>query len=130
MTSEHNGITEILSHHSGKDTESRLTALLAARSITVFSVVDHSGEAEKVGMKMPFTKVVIFGNPKSGTPLMLAAPSVAIDLPLKILIREDADGKAWISYNDPAWLQKRHGFSPELLQNIAAVSALAEKAAE
>lgn len=130
MTSEHNGIIEILSHHSGGETDRRLRALLAARGITVFSVVDHSGEAEKVGMKMPFTKVVIFGNPKAGTPLMLAAPSVAIDLPLKILIREDADGKAWISYNDPAWLQKRHGFSPELLQNIAAVSALAEKAAE
>jgi uncharacterized protein (DUF302 family) len=93
-------------------------------------VIDHSGEAEKVGIKMRPTKLVIFGNPKAGTPVMLAAPSSAIDLPLKILIWEDAQGKVWVSYNSPAYLQKRHGLPQDLLQNIASVETLAMRAAE
>ena len=98
--------------------------------MTLFALVDHSGEAEKAGMKMPPTKLLIFGSPKAGTPLMLASPSVAIDLPLKILIWEDGDGKAWISYNCPAYLQERHNVPPELMQNIAVVETLAAKAGE
>jgi uncharacterized protein (DUF302 family) len=93
-------------------------------------MVDHSGEAEKVGMKMPPTKLLIFGNPKGGTPLMLAAPSTAIDLPLKILVWEDGQGKVWLSYNSPEYLQTRHGFPPDLEKNIAVAGALAEKAGE
>jgi len=96
----------------------------------LFAVVDHSGEAENAGMHMRPTKLLIFGNPKAGTPLMLAAPSVAIDLPLKILVWEDTAGKVWISYNSPAYLQARHGLPQELIQNIAAVEALAAAAAE
>ncbi|MGC2612061.1 MAG: DUF302 domain-containing protein, partial [Candidatus Sulfotelmatobacter sp.] len=89
-----------------------------------------SGEAEKVGMKMPPTKLLIFGSPKAGTPLMLAAPSIAIDLPLKVLVWEDAQARVWVSYNSPGYLQERHGLPPELLQNIAVVEPLAAKAAE
>jgi len=112
------------------DTVAKLLDLLHAKGITVFAVVDHSGEAEKAGMKMPPTQLVIFGSPRAGTPLMLAAPSVAIDLPLKVLVWEDGDGKTWISYNDPEYLRQRHQFPAELMPNIAAAAMLAEKAAE
>jgi uncharacterized protein (DUF302 family) len=108
----------------------KIKSLLVIRGITLFAVIDHSGEAEAVGMKMPDTKLLIFGNPKGGTPLMLAAPSVAIDLPLKLLVAEEADGKCSISYNSPQYLQKRHGLSTDLLNNIAVIEALANEAAE
>jgi len=98
--------------------------------VTIFAIVDHSGEAEKVGLKMPPTKVVMFGNPKAGTPLMLAAPSIAIDLPLKILISEDREGKVWVSHNSLTYLQQRHGLPQELLQNIAVVETLAAAVAD
>src|SRR5580700_8495841 len=124
------GIIDIPSSHSVEQTVEKLKGILQAKGVTIFAVVDHSGEAEKVGLKMPPTKVVMFGNPKAGTPLMLAAPSIAIDLPLKILIWEDAQGKAWVSYNSPEYLQERHGFPPELLKNIAVVETLAAQAAE
>jgi uncharacterized protein (DUF302 family) len=125
-----NGIIDTLSNHSVDETVEKLKGILQAKGIALFALVDHSGEAQKVGMKMPPTKLLIFGNPKGGTPLMLAAPSVAIDLPLKILVREDAQGKVWVSYNSPAYLQERHGFPPELLKNIVVVEALAAQAAE
>lgn len=124
------GIIDIPSNHSVDQTVERVKGILQAKGVTLFTLVDHSGEAEKVGMKMPPTKLVIFGSPKAGTPLMLAAPSIAIDLPLKILVWEDVHGKAWVSYNSPAYLQERHGLPPELLQNIAVVETLAKKAAE
>jgi uncharacterized protein (DUF302 family) len=108
----------------------KIKGILQSNGITLFALVDHSGEAEKVGMKMPPTKLLIFGSPKGGTPLMLAAPSIAIDLPLKILVAEDAHGKVWISYNSPEYLKQRHGFPQELLQNIAVVGTLAAKAGE
>ena len=125
-----NGIIDKASNHSVDEAVEKLKGILQAKGVTVFALVDHSGEAAKVGMKMPPTKLLIFGNPKAGTPLMVAAPSSAIDLPLKILIWEDARGKVWVSYNSPAYLQERHGFPPELLPNIAVVEALATKAAE
>jgi uncharacterized protein (DUF302 family) len=125
-----NGILSKKSNHSVDETLERLTSILQAKGVTVFAIIDHSGEAQKVGLKMPPTKLAIFGSPKTGTPLMLAAPSIAIDLPLKILIWEDAQGKAWVSYNSPAYLLERHGLSLELLQNIAVVETLAAKAAE
>jgi len=125
-----NGIIDKPSNHSVDETVDKLKGILQAKGVTVFALVDHSGEAAKVGMKMPPTKLLIFGNPKAGTPLMVAAPSSAIDLPLKILIWEDARGKVWVSYNSPAYFQERHGFPPELLQNIAVVEVLATKAAE
>jgi uncharacterized protein (DUF302 family) len=125
-----NGIISIASNHSVDQTVENLKGILQGKGVALFALIDHSGEAEKVGLKMPPTKLVIFGSPKAGTPLMLAAPSIAIDLPLKILIREDGDGKVWVSYNSPAFLQERHGFPKELLQNITVVEALAAKAGE
>jgi uncharacterized protein (DUF302 family) len=124
-----NGIVNQPTGHSVDQTVDRLKSILQAKGVTLFAVVDHSGEAAKVGMKMRPTKLVIFGNPKAGTPLMLAAPSSAIDLPLKILVWEDGQGKVWISYNSPEYLQKRHGLPQELLANIAVVEALAATAA-
>jgi len=124
------GIVDRLSSHSVDQTVAKLKAILQAKGVTLFALVDHSGEAEKVGMKMPPTKLLIFGSPKAGTPLMLAAPSIAIDLPLKVLVSEGADGKVWVSYNSPDYLKDRHGLPQELLENIAVVATLAEKAAE
>ena len=125
-----NGIITIPSNHSVDQTVEKLKTILQSKGVTLFALVDHSGEAEKAGMKMPNTKLLIFGSPKAGTPLMLAAPSVAIDLPLKILVSEDAQGKAWVSYNSPEYLKDRHRLPQELLQNIAVVETLAAKAAE
>ncbi len=124
------GIVSAKSKYSVDESVERLKKALAAKGVTVFAVVDHSGEAAKVGMKMPATKLVIFGGPKGGTPLMLAAPSVAIDLPLKILIAEDAAGATWISYNSAEYLRERHGFPEELVGNIAVVGKFAEAAGE
>ena len=125
-----NGIIDKLSHHSVGETVERLKGILQSKEVALFALVDHSGEAEKVGMKMRPTKLLIFGSPKAGTPLMQAAPSVAIDLPLKILVWEDGQGRVWVSYNSPAYLQERHGIPPELMQNIAVIETLAAKAAE
>ena len=129
-TTTENGIISIPSNYSVDQTVEKLRGILQVKAVTLFALVDHSGEAERVGMKMPPTKLLIFGSPKAGTPLMLAAPTSAIDLPLKILIWEDANGKVWVSYNAPSYLQGRHGIPDELLQNIAVVETLAAKAAE
>ena len=131
MTSNRDrGIIDTPSNHSVDETVEKLKGILQAKGITLFALVDHSGEAEKVGMKMPPTKLLIFGNPKAGTPVMLTAPSSAIDLPLKILIWEDAGRKVWVTYNSPVYLQERHSLPAELLQNIGVVETLATKAAE
>jgi uncharacterized protein (DUF302 family) len=125
-----NGFVSIPSNHSVDETVTRLKDILQAKGVTLFAVIDHSGEAEKVGMKMPPTKLLIFGNPKAGTPLMLAAPSIAIDLPLKILVWQDGQAKVWLSYNSPEFLADRHDLPKSLLPNIEVVAALAEKAGE
>ena len=131
MTPETNkGIVDRPSNHSVEQTVDGLKNILQSKGVTLFALIDHSGEAEKVGMKMPPTKLLIFGNPKTGTPLMLVAPSTAIDLPLKILVWEDAQGKVWLSYNSPDYLQKRHGLPQDLLLNIAVAETFAIKAAE
>jgi uncharacterized protein (DUF302 family) len=124
------GIVKIPSHHSVDETVDKLKTILKAKGVTLFAVVDHSGEAEKVGLKMPPTKLLIFGNPKGGTPLMLAAPSAALDLPLKILVAEDAQGTVWISYNTPDYLKARHDLPDNLVPNIAVVQALSAVAGE
>ena len=124
------GIVNTLSKHSVDQTVTRVEAILQAKGITLFVLVDHSGEAAKVGMKMRPTKLLIFGSPSTGTPLMLAAPSSAIDLPLKLLIWEDSQGDVWISHNSGQYLQKRHGLLPELITTIAVVDTLAAKASE
>jgi uncharacterized protein (DUF302 family) len=125
-----NGIVNKRSNHSVSETLDRLNHTLQAKGVTIFAIVDHSGEAEKVGLQMPPTKLVLFGSPQAGTPLMLAAPSVALDLPLKILVSEDSQGKVWVSYNTPEYLKQRHGLPQDLLQNIAVVETLAAQAAE
>jgi uncharacterized protein (DUF302 family) len=124
------GLVDLPSKHSVDQTVEKLKGILQSKGVTLFAMIDHSGEAAKAGLKMRPTKLLIFGNPKSGTPVMLAAPSSAIDLPLKILIWEDAQGKVWVAYNSPAYLQERHDFPPELVQNIAVVEALAKAAAD
>ena len=124
------GIIDIPSPYSVPETIARVQALFKEKGVTVFALVDHSGEAAKVGLEMRPTQLLIFGNPKAGTPLMVAAPSVAIDLPLKALASEDAQGKVWLSYNDPEYLQQRHNIPANLLQNIAAPAALLRKAVE
>ena len=130
MTTGGNGIVNVPSHHTVDETAEKLKAILDEKGVTLFALVDHSGEAEKVGMTMPPTKLLIFGSPKAGTPLMLAAPSVAIDLPLKILVWEDGEKSVWISYNGAAYLQERHGLPEELLKIIQVVETLALKAGE
>jgi uncharacterized protein (DUF302 family) len=125
-----NGLVQVASRYSVDETVKRLEAVLAERGVKVFALIDHSGEAEKVGMKMRPTKVVIFGSPKAGTPLMVAAPSLAIDLPLKALVAEDEGGKVWVSYNSPEYLQQRYGVPEDLVKNIAVVGTLVAKAVE
>jgi uncharacterized protein (DUF302 family) len=127
--SEH-GLVTIPSNHTVDQTLERLEGALQARGVRTFALIDHSGEAERAGMQMRPTRLLIFGNPKAGTPLMIASPSVAIDLPLKALVWEDAAGKVWISYNSPAYLQARHGLPADLLHNLAVVDVLTAKAAE
>jgi uncharacterized protein (DUF302 family)/uncharacterized membrane protein YidH (DUF202 family) len=124
------GIIDKPSNHPVEQTVEKLKTILQSKGVTLFALVDHSGEANKVGMKMRPTKLLIFGSPKAGTPLMLAAPSSAIDLPLKILVWEDGQGKVWLSYNSPDYMKERHGLPPELLQNIAVVETLVAKAGE
>ncbi len=125
-----NGIVQVASRYSVDETVKRLQAVLAEKGVQVFALIDHSGEAEKVGLTMRPTKVLIFGNPKGGTPLMVAAPSLAIDLPLKALIAQDDRGKVWVSYNSPEYLQQRHGVPEDLIKNIAVAGALVSKAVE
>jgi uncharacterized protein (DUF302 family) len=123
-----NGIVTLTSRHAVDETVSRIQDILRAKGVTLFALVDHSGEAAKAGLKMPNTKLLIFGNPAAGTPLMQAAPSAAIDLPLKLLVAEDAEGRVTIAWNDPQFLQRRHGFPVELMANISVVQKMAEAA--
>jgi uncharacterized protein (DUF302 family) len=118
------GIVDRPSPHSVDQTVERLEAILREKGIRLFALVDHGGEAAKVGLKMPPTKLLIFGKPQAGTPLMLAAPRIAIDLPLKILVWEDAEGQVWVSANSAEYLRQRHGLAAEHLPTLAVVEAL------
>lgn len=129
MASE-NGLIQVVSRYSVDETVKRLQASFASKGLQLFAVVDHSGEAAKVGLTMSPTKVLIFGSPKTGTPLMVAAPSLAIDLPLKALVAEDAAGKASVTYNDPEYLKERHGVPAELIKNLAGAGVVIAKAVE
>lgn len=127
---QQNGLVQVASRYSVGETVRRLEAAFVEKGMQVFAVIDHSGEAEKVGLKMRPTKVVIFGSPKGGTPLMVAAPSLAIDLPLKALVAEDAEGKASVTYNSPEYLKERHGVPEELIKNLAGAGLVIGKAVE
>ena len=129
-TNAQNGLIHLASQHTVEETMQRLEALLSERGVTIFARVDHSGKAAKVRLTMRPTKLLIFGSPKGGTPLMQAAPTLAIDLPLKALFWQDAEGKVWLTYNDPSYLRQRHDFPAELIPNISGVSALFGKAVE
>jgi uncharacterized protein (DUF302 family) len=124
------GFVRIASRFSVGETVDRLTAVFPAKGLQLFALIDHNGEAEKVGLKMRPTKLLIFGSPKGGTPLMVAAPSLAIDLPLKALVWEDEAGKVWLAYNSPEYLQQRHDVPADLIKNIAGVGAGLQKAVE
>jgi uncharacterized protein (DUF302 family) len=124
------GLVQLPSRYSVDETLKRLLLVFEAKGLQPFGLVDHSGEAEKVGLKMLPTKLLIFGNPKGGTPLMVAAPSLAIDLPLKALVSQDDAGKVWVTYNSPEYLQERHGVPADLIKNLAGAGALIAKAVE
>jgi uncharacterized protein (DUF302 family) len=129
MPAPSNGIVCKPSNHSVQETVEKIKRVLDAKGVKLFAVIDHSGEAAKVAMKMPDTKLLIFGSPQAGTPLMLAAPTIALDLPLKILVTEDNQGKVWLTYNDPEYLRQRHALPQELIQNIAVIETLVSKTA-
>ena len=118
------GILEKPSPHTVDETVARIEAILRSKAIALFALIDHSGEAAKVGLRMPPTKLLIFGKPEAGTPVMLAAPRIAIDLPLKILVREDAGGQVWVSTNSAAYFRERHSLSPEHLPTFAVAEAM------
>jgi len=125
-----NGIVNVQSRHSVAETLDRLRRIAESKGVQVFARIDHSGEAEKVGIAMRPTQLLIFGNPKAGSPLMNAAPTAALDLPLKALAWEDAQGKVWVSYNSPGWLIARHGLDATFETNVAAIAGLIAEAAE
>jgi uncharacterized protein (DUF302 family) len=128
VTLPENGMVHLSSPHSAAETLTRLEAAITAKGIHIHARIDHSGDAAAAGLQMRPAQVLIFGNAKGGTPLMIAAPTLAIDLPLKVLVWEDNDGRVWASYNSPEYLQKRHGFPDELIKNIAVIRTLAEEA--
>jgi uncharacterized protein (DUF302 family) len=123
-----NDIITYPSPYSVPETLDRLDSILRAKNITIFARVDHSGEAERVGLHMPPTQLLIFGSPKGGTPLMLASPLSAIDLPLKALAWQDAAGKVWLSYNDSQYLKDRHNLPDSLLIPISNLNSLIQQA--
>jgi uncharacterized protein (DUF302 family) len=125
-----NGMVHLPSPYSVAETAVRLESVLQAKGVKVFCRIDHSGEAEKTGLKMRPTQVIIFGSPKSGTPMMVAAPTLAIDLPLKALVWEDEAGQVRVSYNSPEYLAERHGLSEGLVKNIAGIGTLLQSAVE
>lgn len=123
-----NGIRHLGSPYSVPETLKRVESLFQESGLTIFCRVDHSGEAEKTGLKMQPTQLIVFGSPKGGTPVMVASPTIAIDLPLKALIWQDAAGKVWISYNSPEYLQQRHNVPADLVKNISAAGPLLQLA--
>ncbi|PHM06745.1 hypothetical protein CK516_31525 [Nostoc sp. 'Peltigera malacea cyanobiont' DB3992] len=123
-----NGIINQISPYAVSATIDRLEAILQAKGITVFARIDQQAEAEKVELSLPPTQLLLFGNPKAGTPLMVAEPTIALDLPLKVLAWEATDGKVWVSYNDPNYLKQRFSLSDELVKNIAIIAPLIHQA--
>jgi uncharacterized protein (DUF302 family) len=130
LMANENGLIQVISHYTVAETLERLRGALESKGLKIFAVIDHSGEAEKAGLKMRPTKVLIFGSPKGGTPLMVAAPTLAIDLPLKVLVAEDAEGRVWVTYNDPEYLKERHCVPEELIKNLAGAGVVIGKAVE
>jgi uncharacterized protein (DUF302 family) len=128
METEH-GIERIPSAQDFAATFAKLETVVKSKALLVFAKIDFSGDAQRAGLTMPPTQMLIFGNPKSGTPVMLASPGSALDLPLKVLVSQDAAGKVWLSYNQPEYLGERHGIPATLLQNLLGIRAIAQAAA-
>jgi uncharacterized protein (DUF302 family) len=128
MERSNEGVVHVSSPYPVPEAFKRLEAIVMARGLSIQARIDHSGDAAKVGLKMRPTQLLIFGNPKAGTPLMIASPTLAIDLPLKALLWEDAEGKVWISYNSPEYLKQRHNVPDALVKNISGVRAIIEEA--
>jgi uncharacterized protein (DUF302 family) len=122
------GLIHLRSPYSVSQTLARLETILRSKGIAILARIDHSGDAAKAGLKMPPTELLIFGNPKAGTPLMIASPSVAIDLPLKALVWQDGNGEVWLSYNSPDYLKDRHALPDDLVKNIAGIGPICEEA--
>lgn len=123
------GITRISSHHSVPITMERLESLLKEHGVMIFARIDFSGDAARAGLEMRPEQMLIFGNPKAGTPLMQSVPQAGLDLPLKALVWEDPGGQTQIAYNDPQYIIRRHGLDAALAANLAAVVPLIERAA-
>jgi uncharacterized protein (DUF302 family) len=124
-----NGIVQVKSEHGFEDTCERLKSNVIFRGLTIFATINFSEDAKRAGLKMNPTRLLIFGNPKAGTPLMIAAPTIAIDFPLKVLVSQDENGKVWVMYNSPLYLKDRHNIPDELLKNIAGIVSIVESAA-
>jgi uncharacterized protein (DUF302 family) len=124
------GIVRIASHHTVAETMDRIKSLLKQRGILVFARIDFSADAARTGLSMRPEQLLIFGNPKAGTPLMLAAPVAGLDLPLKALAWEEADDRVWIAYNDPQYVVRRHALAATLSANLAAAVSILEQAAQ
>jgi uncharacterized protein (DUF302 family) len=122
------GMVHLSSPHTVTETLARLETIVQTKGLAILARIDHSGDAAKAGLTMRPTKLLIFGNAKSGTPLMIASPSVAIDLPLKALVWQDDEGKVWLSYNSPDYLKERHAIPENLLQNIAGIGPICAEA--
>jgi uncharacterized protein (DUF302 family) len=122
------GLIHLSSPRSVPETLARLETIVQAKGLAILARIDHRGDAAKVGLEMHPTKLLIFGNAKSGTPLMIASPTVAIDLPLKALVWEDSEGKVWLSYNSPDYLKERHAIPENLVQNIAGIGPICSEA--
>ena len=129
-TASDSGVVRIASAHSVPETAARLEALLTERGVLIFARIDFSGDAARAGLELRPARMLIFGNPKAGTPLMQAEALAGLDLPLKALIFEDAAGKAWIAWNDPQYIVHRHALPATLAANLAAVVPLIERAAQ
>jgi uncharacterized protein (DUF302 family) len=130
MAEPDNGVIDVRSHRSVPQTIDRLQSLASSGGLTVFARIDFSGDAQRAGLSMRPMQMLLFGNPKAGTPLLVAAPRVGLDLPLKALAWEDNDGGVWLSCNAPEYLETRHALPHALLANIAGVRGLIQKAAE
>lgn len=125
-----NGLITIASHHSVKETMDRLEASLMGHGVTIFARIDHAGGAMEAGLELRPTELIAFGNPKNGTPLMQAKQTMGLDLPLRMLGWQDADGRTWLTYNDMHWVAKRHGMGAEAASAVTGIADLLTKLAE
>jgi uncharacterized protein (DUF302 family) len=121
---------QVISGHFFADTFERLKSTVASHGLTIFATINFSEDAERAGLKMNPTRLLIFGNPKAGTPLMISAPTLAIDFPLKVVVSEDENGRVWLSYNSPLYLKERHNIPDDLLKNISSIVPIVESAAK